>query len=259
MDHKGAKYDDDMSEEFLVTNLDDGEQYRVDDVVEQFKIVRVGGDPTRADPKIREDEEEEEDERFFDAKNNEVNLGSLGAAEKGVYNPVDVPDGALLQFFRISAVGSTRDAVDKPFSVFYLDVRCKVASPTSWYVYRRYSQFRRLSDVLRSEGYYVPVLPPKKFLGTFDVDFVKQRMKDLETWLLQLIDIPNNYPGSKDPQNNAYFRKFLTENANRPPNPLLRIYPEPSSNTAERKGPSRSAKVSSVLLKLFSMQVFIWT
>lgn len=251
MEEKSAKgYADDDMENFVVTNLDDGEQYRYEDVVETFKIVRLEDKNAPADAKIRDDEEEEEDERFFDAKNNEISLSTLSSSPDkssgGVYNPVDVPDGALLQFFRISAVGTTRDASDKPFSVFYIDVRCKVAAPSSWYVYRRYSQFRRLSDVLRSEGYYVPVLPPKKLLGTFDVDFVKQRMKELETWLKTLQDIPSNYPGSKDPQTNAYFRKFLTENANRPPNPLLRIYPEPSTTAGEKKSQrlSSSTKVS---------------
>jgi hypothetical protein len=237
-------YKGEDDEEFLVTNLDDGEKYRVDDVAEAFKIVRLGGGPSNAaDAKVRDEEEEEEDEKLFDAKNNEISLGSIGEKGAGSYNPVDVPEGALLQFFRISAVGTTRDAADKPFSVFYLDVRCKIAAPSSWYVYRRYSQFRRLSDVLRSEGYSVPMLPPKKFLGTFDVDFVKQRMKDLENWLLNLIDLPNVYPGSKDPQNNQYFRKFLTENANHPPTPLIRIYPEPTAG-GEKKTGGKSIKVS---------------
>jgi hypothetical protein len=228
--HQDAKGYDDPGE-FLVTNLDDGEQYRADDVAEAFKIVRLD-DAGQADAKVRDDEEEEEDDRRFDAK---AIAGNSEKASYGEYNPVDVPGGALLQFFRISAVGSTRDSTEKPYSVFYLDVRCKIAAPSSWYIYRRYSQFRRLSDVLRSEGYYVPVLPPKKFLGTFDVDFVKQRMKDLENWLFQLIDMPNSHPGSKDPQNNVFFRKFLTEDANRPPIPLQRIYPEPTADS-ERKG-----------------------
>jgi serine/threonine protein kinase len=227
--NQGAKYDE--PEEFLVTNLDDGEQYRAEDIAEAFRIVRLD-DADQADAKIRDGEEEEEDDRRFDAKGRANNSEK---ASYGEYNPVDVPDGALLQFFRISAVGSTRDSAEKPYSVFYLDVRCKIAAPSSWYVYRRYSQFRRLSDVLRSEGYYVPVLPPKKFLGTFDVDFVKQRMKDLENWLFQLIDMPNSHPGSKDPQNNPFFRKFLTEDANRPPILLQRIYPEHSADS-ERKG-----------------------
>lgn len=242
-------------EEIFVTNLDDGEQYRVGEVVEAFKIVRLD-DPGRADAKLRDDEEKEEDTRFFDAKNNEISLGSIGASEKassyGEYNPVNVPEGAVLQFFRISAVGTTRDSADKPFSVFYLDIRSKLASPNSWYVYRRYSQFRRLSDSLRSEGFYVPVLPPKKFLGTFDVDFVKQRMRDLENWLLQLIDIPNTYPGSKDPQTNFHFRKFLTENANRPPSPLQRIYPEPS--LPEEKKLAKSAKVKFCVMVCISCE-----
>lgn len=128
-----------------------------------------------------------------------------------------------MTFHRISAVGMSRDADDKAYSVFYLDVRCNVASPNSWFVYRRYSQFRRLSDVLRSEGYSVPILPSKKLLGTFSPEFIKQRRADLENWLFNLT---STHPGSKDPQAQSYYRKFLTEDANKPPLPLKRIYPE---------------------------------
>lgn len=217
-------------EEYFVTNLDDGEQYKVEEVQEKFNVVRLDEDRNqydyKADSKIREGEEEEEDEKYYDAKQNAISM-----SQPKVYtSSISVPDGARLMFYRISAVGTTRDTDDKAYSVYYLDVRCNVASPSSWFVYRRYSQFRRLSDILRSEGYYVPVLPPKKLLGTFSMDFVKQRKTDLELWLQNLAEMHVNHPGSKDPQYHPYYRKFLIEDANRPPALLSRIYPEQSDS-----------------------------
>jgi hypothetical protein len=129
----------------------------------------------------------------------------------------------------------SRDEDDKAYSVFYLDVRCNVASPSSWFVYRRYSQFRRLSDVLRSEGYSVPILPSKKLLGTFSPEFIKQRRADLESWLYNLAEMHVTHPGAKDVQGQSYYRKFLTEDANKPPLPLKRIYPE-NTEVAPAKG-----------------------
>lgn len=238
-----------MDEEYLVTNLDDGEKYHIDEVVEKFQVVKVKGDE-RADAKILDGEEEEEDEKYFDAKQNSLSLSSTRASAKyssgSPYSPVSVPDGARIHFLRISAVGTTRDAEDKAYSVYYLDIRCNVASPSSWFVYRRYSQFRRLSDVLRSEGYYVPVLPPKKLLGTFSTDFVKQRKAELELWLSNLVAMHVNYPGSKDPLGHPYYRKFLTEDANKPPAPLTRIYPEstPEGVADSKQTASAADKVS---------------
>ena len=174
---------------------------------------------------------EDEDEYYFDAKEQKQSL-DLGKykfqpdeAASTTYIPLSVPDGSRLVFARISAVGTARDADERPYSVYYIDVRCNVASPNSWFVYRRFSQFRRLSDVLRSEGYYVPVLPPKKLLGTFSPDFVRQRRADLEAWLVNLAEQHALYPGGKDPQMHEYYRQFLTEGANRPPQSLVRVYP----------------------------------
>ena len=44
-------------EEFLVTNLDDGEQYRVGEVAEKFSVVRIEAKEFKSDAKIREGEE----------------------------------------------------------------------------------------------------------------------------------------------------------------------------------------------------------
>lgn len=214
-------------DDFVVTDLDDGSKYNsVDEVTKKFNIVKVSGGQAKSDASFKMGEEEEEDRQFFDSTQNSLSLGqSLNSG--GTYNPLSVPSGGRLTFFKISAVGTTRDADDKVYSVFYLDVRCNVASPSSWFVYRRYSQFRRLSDVLRSEGYFVPVLPSKKLLGTFSVEFVKQRKNDLESWLYNLAEMHATHAGgAKDPQNHPYYRKFLTEDANKPPLPLKRVFPE---------------------------------
>lgn len=97
------------------------------------------------------------------------------------------------------------------------------AVPPSWHVYRRYQEFRNLSDALRSEGFRVPVLPPKKLIGTLDPDFLMERQSELESWLHQL----NEYyqmdeAGAKDPQTSSNYRKFLTQMANQPPFPMER-------------------------------------
>ena len=197
-------------DEFVVTNLDDGETYRVGDVTKKLNLVDLDA---KGDAKNDYGED-----KYSGAK--QSNLG---------YKPLLVPEGGRLNFFRISAVGTTKDTDDKQYSVFYLDVRCNVASPNSWFVYRRYSEFRRLSDVLRSEGYYVPVLPPKRLLGSLgsiSIDFVKQRKNDLENWLYNLVEMHATHGGAKDPQTNVHYRTFLTEDANKPPPGLARIYPE---------------------------------
>jgi hypothetical protein len=57
------------------------------------------------------------------------------------------------------------------------------------------------------------------------VEFVKQRRADLEKWFYGLIDMAS-HNGAKNPQSNAFYRNFLTQDANLPPLPLTRIYPE---------------------------------
>lgn len=219
-------------EEYLVTNLDDGEQYNIDVVQEKFNVIRIDGESDYKSDSKYEEKNGDGDDKYYDAKAN----ASAMSQSKGspMYDQISVPEGARLIFYKIAAVGTTKDPDDKAYSVYYLDVRCNVASPSSWFVYRRYSQFRRLSEVLRSEGYYVPVLPPKKILGTFSTEFVRQRKVDLEIWLQNLAEMHINYPGSKDPQYHAFYRRFLTEDANKPPNPLTRIFPEQSDVSSKQ-------------------------
>ena len=149
------------------------------------------------------------------------------AKEQGVTRlQPSIPDGARLEFVRISAVGTSKDKKGKPYSVYYLEVRCHVASPPVWTIYRRYSEFRKASDQLRSEGIVVPILPSKKLVGGFETSFVRKRKNELETWIHKLSAGHLRSAGSKDPQQNPTYRKFLTEGGNEPPKPLKQIFPE---------------------------------
>lgn len=195
MSSKGIWKDDGGDEDYVVTDLDDGETYNASTITSQLNLLNISGIKKRpiVEAKYVSGEEEVEDEGRYDAKQASLTLNRT--AKDVMYKPLSIPEGGRLLFIKISAVGSTRDADDKAYSVFYLDVRCHIASPSSWFVYRRYSQFRRLSDVLRSEGYIVPVLPPKQVLNTFNIDFLKQRRHDLEKWLLNLLDMNAQHSG----------------------------------------------------------------
>mmetsp|Transcript_1930 Transcript_1930/g.2658 ORF Transcript_1930/g.2658 Transcript_1930/m.2658 type:complete len:595 (+) Transcript_1930:77-1861(+) len=224
-----SSYKDDGEEEYVVTNLDDGEKYSTADIHQKFNLIKISEINAESKAESKHGEEEVEDEGRYNAKQDSLTVNRISNKD-GLYNPLSIPDGGRLTFVRISAVGSTRDADAKVYSVYYLDVRCNIASPSNWFVYRRYSQFRRLSDVLRSEGYIVPVLPPKQVLNTFNLEFLKQRKADLEKWLFQLLDLNAQHKGTKDPQVHPFYRIFLTEDANKPPLPLSRIYPEASDS-----------------------------
>jgi serine/threonine protein kinase len=165
--------------------------------------------------------------RYFDASWNEA----MAKATQS-YMPLSVPDGARLNFVRISAVGSSKDSSGKAFSVFYIDVKCSIAQPHSWTVYRRYSQFKRLSDVMRSDGYMMPLLPSKKLIGAFEVDFLRRRRDELEIWLRQIDELYAANPTSKNPQTHELYRRFYIEDANLPPRPLSRLIPESNGTSA---------------------------
>jgi hypothetical protein len=217
-----SSYDED-DDEYLVTNLDDGSKGTVAEVTKKLNIVKV----SNTDAKYDASSKHGDDADYFDATQNSVSLNATGAsASAGTYRPLSVPAGGRLMFTRISAVGVAQED-DKPYSVFYIEVQCNVASPNSWLVYRRYSQFQKLSVALRSEGYSVPILPSKKILGSsFTPEFIRQRRSDLERWLFGLADLHASQPGSKDPQGHPFYRSFLTEDANKPPLPLKKVFPE---------------------------------
>lgn len=227
-------------ETWVVRNADTDETLTLDEAASRFSVLRLGSTSSKSSSGMSEKSSSfpeggngggtEEDDNFdIHSTHGESGLGLALDGSKPEYTPLSVPNGGRLGFIRITAVGSARDCDEKSgsYSVYYLEVRCSVAQPTSWLVYRRYSQFRRLSDILRSEGYYVPVLPPKKIVNSMSLDFIHQRKLDLETWLHLLADQYMKHAGGKDPQGHSAYRQFFTEDANRPPQPLVRIFPEP--------------------------------
>lgn len=215
---------------FLLTPCSSaGETYSVAEAAQKFNILTLNEIPDEKESsaaRFIDNDDDGDDNSYFDANTFDAGLAPPKSDHgKQQYVPLSIPDGALLSFTRITAVG-TATIENKQTSLFYLDIRCNVSDPTSWYVYRRYSQFRKLSDVLRSEGYFIPVLPPKRLLGAFSIDFIKQRKSDLEAWLHGVQEQHKLHPNSKDPQKNFFFRQFLTEGANCPPSDMVRVFPE---------------------------------
>lgn len=86
-----------------------------------------------------------------------------------------IPNGAKIRFLRISDYQIVSDIEKRKFCIFTLEVQCSLATPSKWKVYRRYSEFRKLSQILRREGYYVPVMPPKSVFHTISSDFLAKR------------------------------------------------------------------------------------
>ena len=62
------------------------------------------------------------------------------------------------------------------------------------------------------------------------MDFIKQRRLDLETWLYSLTEQHLMHAGAKDVQFNDHYRQFLTDGANYPPQPLVKVFPEHIEN-----------------------------
>jgi tRNA A-37 threonylcarbamoyl transferase component Bud32 len=253
-----AKYLEDDEYMYYVKNLDTGEELPAvsavttgfaDLTVAEAKEVSQGEFPSKGDGDENEDVfASDDEEEYFDATWTE----SMSRANQS-YTSLRLPEGARLQFVRISAVGSSKDAAGKTVSIFYIDVKCSTALPSTWTVYRRYSQFKHLSDTMRSEGYFIPLLPPKKLIGAFEVEFLKKRKGELDTWLRKIEEQYATNPTSKNPQLNSHYRNFLTESANLPPRPLTQVVPEASEVEREAKAkmfvadekgqPSRPPKV----------------
>lgn len=244
-DSKGDGEEEDYM--LYVKNLDTGEDVKVDDALQtSFRDLHIAeskdGSTTgdvesdTSGGEYENDSDYGDDPEYFDAKWCET----MAKAER-TYIPLDVPAGARIIFVRISAVGSSKDSNGKNFSVFYVDVKCSVAKPSQWTVFRRYSQFRKLSDVMRSDGYMMPMLPPKKVIGAFDEEFLRSRRTDLENWIIGIADLHSQNPGSKEPQLHELYRRFFIEDANLPPRPLQRIFPSSISSESKDFGETISS------------------
>lgn len=216
-------------EEFTVRNLDTGEIVGVSNLCDQFNVAALDSKEESTLDLV-----DDEDEYYFDAKQDSLNLAESKADSS--YRPLQVPRGARFTFDRVSAAGTAKDLDGKAYTLYYIDVSCPTAVPSQWTVYRRYNQFRRLSDLLRSEGCIVPILPPRKMINSFSMDIIKERKTGLETWLGNLFGQYETTKGAKDPQQFECMKQFLVDDANRPPLGLVQVYPEHLDKNADSKG-----------------------
>lgn len=122
----------------------------------------------------------------------------------------------------ITGNGCAQTSSKKNFTVYIINVHA--ANGAVWTVYRRYSQFKALSEKIHMRMHtrlalrVRESLPPKKIIGSFDPVFIIQRQKALSIWLGDLMDAFRNI--SMPPFNDEDLRLFVTHDANKPPKGL---------------------------------------
>ncbi|KAG1701789.1 hypothetical protein DVH05_028567 [Phytophthora capsici] len=133
-----------------------------------------------------------------------------------------IPTGARAELIKIGSHGFAYDASNRLYTVYAIEMRC-VQSGATWVIYRRYQQFKELNDRLRPMGVRVPLLPPKKLLGSFEPDFIAKRQSELSDWLRCLLNYDRVDQSAKSPHLVDEVRKFLTSKADQPPLLLDRL------------------------------------
>ena len=73
------------------------------------------------------------------------------------------------------------------------------------------------------------------------------------------IRIAQNAIASKDPQFHSYYRLFLTEDANKPPQPLVRVYPESSSIESSDRQQTRKAKRKAIVAFTLAFPIILYS
>lgn len=223
-------------EQYYVKNLDTGETADMDEAGRKFNVMALD---TRSEKDDKNQQFAEDEDYYFDA----MVEGLRVELECKAPRRLEVPEGGRVNFVRITGNEIVTDKDGRRFCVFVLEVQCSTASPPVWKVYRRYNQFRKLNDRLRSEGYYVPVMPPKNILGGMLPDVIAKRKVDLDAWLRHLMVQHSISSAAKDPQTNRFWREFLLEDANSPP------FRESLSDKAEAKEDMEYRETESKLTK----------
>jgi hypothetical protein len=184
--------DDDDEHAFVVKNLDTGETLDIDEASIKFSVMGLeraryhssslftshhipssakDEDKSSCEFNIYQQISEEDEDYYFDA----FLEGLKMELDEQRPDPVQIPTGARLHFLRICGYEVVTDDENRKFCVFILEVHCNIATPTKWKIYRRYSEFRKLNDALRAEGFYVPVMPPKTVFNSFTEEFISKR------------------------------------------------------------------------------------
>ncbi|KAL7682281.1 putative GPCR kinase, Phox domain, protein kinase-like domain superfamily, PX domain superfamily [Plasmopara halstedii] len=133
-----------------------------------------------------------------------------------------IPHGARADFVKIGSHGFAYDMSNRLYTVYAIEMRC-IQSGATWIIYRRYQQFKELNDRLRPMGVRVPLLPPKKLLGSFEPEFIAKRQSELADWLKCLLSYDRVDQSAKNPHLVEDVRKFLTTKADQPPLLLDRL------------------------------------
>lgn len=191
----------DDEEQYYVKNLDTGETADLAEAGRKFNVMALDSRSEKEEEASLQQFTDDED-YYFDAM---VEVLKMELEDRGRAQ-LHVPEGGRMNFLRITGHEIVSDREGRKFCVFVLEVQCNTASPPHWKVYRRYNQFRKLNDKLRSEGYYVPVMPPKNIMGGMLPDVIAKRKVDLEAWLRHLMVQHSIDSAAKDPQNNRFYR-----------------------------------------------------
>jgi len=153
-------------------------------------------------------------------------LQSASGKQTNYYDIDDiaVPEGGKLRITGIAGHSKCLTPKDKEFMVYFVDVMCPGATPTTaWRVYRRYAEFSELANFLETTGATVPPLPKKRFLNNMDPKFIATRQRELENWMVLLYEdnvSKENYFGIGI-QAIPRYKKFLTKDPNKPPGRFL--------------------------------------
>ncbi|CAI5723483.1 unnamed protein product [Hyaloperonospora brassicae] len=90
-------------------------------------------------------------------------------------------------------------------------VQVQVPDGGMFIVRHRYHEFKDFHDKMSSEGFRCPALPPKKFLGNNNKEFIEKRQQELANWLHLLCQF-DPASGNSDPRTSELFKEFMLTN-----------------------------------------------
>lgn len=142
------------------------------------------------------------------------NVSHNGSKTTVYFVQVQVPEGMFIVKHRYHE-----------FKDFYDKVRPQLRSLWSLHYWRVFIQGWLLSNSfggdigygcncrcqLSGEGYRCPALPPKKFLGSFNKEFIEKRQQELANWLHLLCQF-DPASGKSDPRSSELFKEFMLTN-----------------------------------------------
>ena len=133
------------------------------------------------------------------------------------------------KFIKISKVALLEETLGKSYNLFALDIQTDSITPTTWTVWRRYQQFKKLFLSLNSYLSNIPLLPHKNHNMISDIEYLEKSKLELQSWLLRIQNI-----FSIDKSSSTYFYEFFTIDANMDPDNLRVLLPYSPSNSFKK-------------------------